>query len=265
VVLARLADRQHQQDRLAHQPPRDHAEHLTGRVVQPLCVVHQHDERLFGRHLRKDVERGQTDHEAIRWRTCGEAERHPQGLLLVSWHRLQPTEEWSAELVERCEGQLQLRLDTGHPEDPAASGPLPDVPQERGLAYPCLAAEDEHHALPPADPVEAVVQHLALAGAPAEVRPRSGHCASVGVFSGLRNLSLPPGTEPPRKRQVVGQELRGRRMDQLRPASWCGLGGRRQCAEPGVPGEQLVELQQVVRRERLACGGCSGCRGRSVT
>jgi hypothetical protein len=98
--------------RIAHQPPRDHAEHLTGRLVQPLRVVDQHDERLLGRHLRKDVERGQTDDEAIRRRTGGEAECHPQGLLLVSWHRLQLAEQWSAELVERREGQLQLRLDT---------------------------------------------------------------------------------------------------------------------------------------------------------
>ena len=192
VVLPRLADRQSQQDRLAHQPPRDHAEHLAGRLVQPLRVVDQHDERLFGCHLRKNAEHGQTDDEAIRRRTGGEAECHPQGLLLVRRHRLHLAEQRSAELVQRREGQLQLRLDTREPEDAAVGGPVRDVPQERGLADACLAAEDEHHALPAADPVEGVVQRLALAGAPAEVRRRSGHCATVGLVSGLRNLSLPP-------------------------------------------------------------------------
>jgi hypothetical protein len=62
------------------------------------------------------------------------------------------------------------------------------------------AGENDYDALPAADLVERVVQHMALAGAPAEVRCRSTHCSTVGMLSDLRNL-LTPCRRPVRHHQ----------------------------------------------------------------
>ena len=97
----------------ADQPPGDHAEHLAGRLVQPLRVVDQHDQRLLGCHVREHARaqpgRRRSGPAADRRRGRGP----PAGP--ASWcagTALHLAEQWSAELVERRERQLQLRLDT---------------------------------------------------------------------------------------------------------------------------------------------------------
>ena len=60
------------------------------------------------------------------------------------------------------ERELHLGLDARDPGDAALRGPLGDVLQQRRLADPRLAAQDQHRALPRPDALQQAVQRLAL-------------------------------------------------------------------------------------------------------
>src|SRR5829696_1495933 len=88
--------------------------------------------------------------------------------------------------MQAGERQLHLGLDARDLLDTKTSGLSSAVAQERRLADPGLAADDEHGTLPAADVLEQPVQPLTLAGAPQQDRTACGHVSE-------RN---PPGIAP---------------------------------------------------------------------
>jgi hypothetical protein len=81
-LTARFPGREHQPDRIGGQPPCHEPQHLRGRLVQPLLVVDQADQRPFPGHLRQQAQYGQPDQVPVRRRSGGHAERDPQRLPL---------------------------------------------------------------------------------------------------------------------------------------------------------------------------------------
>ena len=82
ALLARLADAEHDRHRLGEQPARHEPEHLRRRLVEPLEVVHETQQRLLLGDLRQQAERRQADEEAVGRIAGREAERDPQRVLL---------------------------------------------------------------------------------------------------------------------------------------------------------------------------------------
>ena len=79
---ARLADREHQADRVGAQPPRREPQRLRRGPVQPLRVIDQADQRPVLGHLRQQAQHSQAHQEPVRRRPRGEAERGPQRIML---------------------------------------------------------------------------------------------------------------------------------------------------------------------------------------
>ena len=109
-LTARLPGREHQADRVGGQPPGHEPQHLGGRLIQPLLVVDQADQRPFPGYLRQQAQHGQPDQEPVRRRPGGLAERDPQRVALryrqvpgAVYHR-------RAQLMQAREGKLHLRL-----------------------------------------------------------------------------------------------------------------------------------------------------------
>jgi hypothetical protein len=65
LIVARLAYSEHDHDRLAHQPPGDEGERLSGRPIEPLGIVDHADQRGGLRELRDQPEHGKADEIAI--------------------------------------------------------------------------------------------------------------------------------------------------------------------------------------------------------
>ena len=147
ALLTRLADGEDERDPLSEQAARHEPERLRGGLVDPLEVVHETQQRLRLGHLRQQRERCQADQEAVGSRAGGEAERDSQCLLL----RLRkPAEPGSrpAELMQPGERKFHLRLDPGDLDGSEPWSLVRGEPQQRRLAHPCLAADDEHAARP---------------------------------------------------------------------------------------------------------------------
>ena len=79
---ARFTGGEDQPDRVGGQPPGYEPQHLRGRLIQPLHVIDQADQRPFPGHLRQQAQYGQPDQEPVRRRSGGHAERDPQRLPL---------------------------------------------------------------------------------------------------------------------------------------------------------------------------------------
>jgi hypothetical protein len=110
MAATRFAGREAQPDRVGPEPPGHEPQRLRGRVIQPLLVIDQADQRLFPGHLRQQAQHRQPDQEPVRRRPGGQAERDPQRILLryrqvpgAVYHR-------RAQLMQAREGQLHLRL-----------------------------------------------------------------------------------------------------------------------------------------------------------
>ena len=116
---------------------------------------------LLGRVGQQAQDR-QGDEEAVRGGAVLQPERRPQRIALRAGQSVEPVEHRRAQLVQPGERELHLGLDARDPGDAALRGPLGDVLQQRGLADPRLAAQDQHRALPGPDALQLTVQHLAL-------------------------------------------------------------------------------------------------------
>ena len=109
-LRARLPGREHQADRVGAQPPGHEPQHLRGRLIQPLLVVDQADQRPFLGHLRQQAQHGQPDQEPVRRRPGGLAERGPQRVALRYRQLPGAVQHRRAQLMQAREGQLHLRL-----------------------------------------------------------------------------------------------------------------------------------------------------------
>jgi hypothetical protein len=91
-----------------------------------------------------------------------ETERDLQRLPLRCRESLQAIQQRRAQLVHRGEGQLHLRLDTGHAGYLAVSRPRGEVLQQRRLTRTRLAVHDQRPAFTGANSVQELVQDTTL-------------------------------------------------------------------------------------------------------
>ena len=174
-VVARLANREHDRDRLGQQPPRDERERLRGHAIEPLRVVDEAHQRPVLGCVRQQAEDSQPDQESIGRLALDQPERGPQRVGLRARESLQPVEQRGAELVQAGERELHLGLDADGPSDLAVRSRVQQIRQQRGLADARLASHDEDAALPGTDALQEPIQHLTLAAPPTQLRPRIVH------------------------------------------------------------------------------------------
>ena len=92
-----------------------------------------------------------------------QAERRAHRIALRARQALEPAEHRRAQRVEAGERELHLGLDARGPGDPAPLRGTRQVPEQRGLADPGLAAEDQHPTLARAHSGHESFEHVALA------------------------------------------------------------------------------------------------------
>ena len=172
---ARLANREHDRHRLRQQPPRDEAEHLVRRVVEPLRVVHEAQQRALVGDRGQQAQHGQRDQEAVGRVAGRQAQRHAQRVALGLREPVEPREHRRAELMDPGERQLHLGLDARDVRDAEAGGLPGRVAQQRRLPDARLAADDQDGALPVARVCEQAVEQLPLAGPAQEPGAGRGH------------------------------------------------------------------------------------------
>ena len=107
-------------------------------------IIDQAHERFSVARLGQQVQDREGHQEAIRRSTILQPERDTQSCALRTWQPVQPIKHGRAHLIEPREGELDLGLNAPDPDDPTSRRPPGDVVQQRRLADPGLAAQDQH-------------------------------------------------------------------------------------------------------------------------
>ncbi|MDT4933506.1 MAG: hypothetical protein QOK11_1398 [Pseudonocardiales bacterium] len=145
-----LARGEHECDLLRQQAASDERKRPHRRMVQPMRVINNSQQRsLFGR-LGHEAENRQSDQERIRCGPCDESERDAKRLALGLRETVHKVEERRTQLLHRCEREFHLRLDPGRPGDPKPARGLNRVFEQRRFANARFAVHHQHDAAPAA-------------------------------------------------------------------------------------------------------------------
>ena len=166
VAVGRLAHGEDDRDPLGQQPPGDEREHQRGGPVEPLGIVDHAQQRArprpprpAGSARRRRPGSGPGDRRRCRPNATCSASRCGAG------RRVEPVEQRRAQVVQPGERELHLRLHADGPRDAAPGSAPRDVPEQRRLADPGLAAQHQRRALAEPDALQQPVQRFALAAA----------------------------------------------------------------------------------------------------
>ena len=175
-----LTDREQHGDGFRVQPARGDGQRLGRRLVEPLGVLDDAQQRLLLGDVGQEAEHGEADQKAIRCGARGQPEGGAQRVALGPWQTIQPVEHLrSTEPMETGVRQLHLGLHAGDAGDATAGRLFDGIVEERRLADPRLAAEHQHAAPPLVDGREQPVESCALSAAVAQSapaqRPRPHH------------------------------------------------------------------------------------------
>jgi hypothetical protein len=129
-------------------------------MVEPMRVVDDGEERPLLGCLGHKAKYSQSDQERIWRRPRAESKCDAECLVLRPREAVQKVEKRGAELLQRGEWQLHLRLDAGRPGNPEFSPRLDGVIEQRGFPHTCLPVHDQHAT---ASTVQKPVEDLALA------------------------------------------------------------------------------------------------------
>ena len=165
---ARVTDADDHRDRFGFQPAGHEGQDLGRGLVQPLRVIDQAQQRLVRGHLGQQGQNRQTHEEAVRCAARTQPEGDAESITLRSGQPDTAIQHPAAELVQRREGQLHLRLDAlsaCHLEVLCGTG---GVTQQLGLADTGLAAHHQRPAVPRPDVREQPVENHALLATAAE-------------------------------------------------------------------------------------------------
>ena len=263
----RRPDREHQRDRLGKQAAPDEPEDLSRGLVEPLCVIHDAQQRLLLGRLRHQAERPEGDQEPVGVVSRGKPERDTEPVSLGLGERTKPAEHRSAQLVQPGEGKLHLRLDTGR-ADHVETGRLPDqVTQQGRLADPRFTPDHQDGALAASHVAHELLQDLQLTG-PAEQpgRGRRGHVERSGrpvrgtyvdFIGGANDTFGRWSTMPPLP--AAGPKARGPLQLTLAAASGGSQRPRRQ-----VAGRCLGHVLAWTQTRAMAGAPCPDAAGRAT-
>ncbi len=145
-----LPGREHHGQALRLDPAGGEHQRLGRRVVQPVRVVDDAQDRLLLRGLGQQAQHGERHEEPLLVAALFQAERAPQcpGLRLAE--PVDQRQDRAQQLVQTGVGKSRLGLDPGRVENRHAGGLPAGVVQQRRLADPRLTQEEQHAALPAA-------------------------------------------------------------------------------------------------------------------
>ena len=176
VGLAEIAPRENQGDRFGEQSPGDERQRLLGGMIEPLGVVDHADERSLLGGVGQQTQHRQPDEEAIRRVAGAQPERRAQRVALRVGKRVEPFEEWRAQLMQSRERDLHLGLDAAGAHDAASRRTLDDVLQKGRLPDAGLPVQHEGAALAAPRRVQQPVERVAFASAAEQTSLRRGRC-----------------------------------------------------------------------------------------
>ena len=168
-----LACGEHERDLLRQQAASHERKRSRRRLVQPLRVINNSQQRALLGRLGQQAEDRQSNQERTRRRVGGtpsQSKRDAKRLVLRLREAPHKLKERGAQLLNRRERELHLRLDPGRPRDPKPPPSLDRVLKQRGLADARVAMHHQHAATTAAHTVHQPVEHLPLA-LPAEQPP----------------------------------------------------------------------------------------------
>jgi hypothetical protein len=147
-----LAGGEHERDPLRQQAASDERKGPRRRMIQPMRVINNSQQRPLLSRLRQQAEDRQSDQERIRRGPRNESERDAKRLALRLRLRqtVQKLEERRTQLLNRCEREFHLRLDPGRPGDPELARGLNRVFEQRRFADARFAVHHQHDAAPAA-------------------------------------------------------------------------------------------------------------------
>ncbi len=189
LLVAHFPHRAQQDNRLSQKPPAHEAQDLPRRLVEPLSIVDQTDQRAFRGRLREQPEHGEADHKSIRSRAGRDSESNAQRLLLRLRQHFDPAEQRLAKLVQSRKRHLQLGLNAGDLGDAAARGLPRAVLQQRRLSDARFAAQHQDGALP----LTSAAQHQIERGALTLTTPERRH---PSYHQARNNMPLQRGFGP---------------------------------------------------------------------
>jgi hypothetical protein len=145
-IVVAVAGREQQRDRLGRQAAGDERQHVGGRVVEPLRVVDDAQQRAAAGGLAEQAQHRERDEEPLRPAERIEPQRAAQRARLQRRDRVGVREHRPQELLQRPERELCLGLDRAAREEPHAARAVARGLQQRRLPDAGLPAEYEHPA-----------------------------------------------------------------------------------------------------------------------
>ncbi|CNF68500.1 Uncharacterised protein [Mycobacterium tuberculosis] len=190
----RLADRAHDEhdgDPLGVEAPGGERDGARRRLVEPLRVVDDAEQRTVLRGLGEQAQHREPDEQRAGRGGLAQAECRLDRLALRCGQPLGGAHHRAAQLLQSGVGELHLRLGRDDALDPDAGRGIRDRPvQERGLADPGLAADDERAAEARAGALHQRVQFRQLA-MPSPQRHGFRHDVTFAGMQ-IRRVSYPP-------------------------------------------------------------------------
>ncbi len=144
----RLADGEDHDYRLRQQPPRHERQRLRGGAVQPLRVVDHAQKRALLSRRGQQAEHRQADEQSVRRGALAQPERDFQRAALRRRKSLTAIEQRRAQLMQRRECQLHLRLQPRRTYDEHVRGRSDRIVEQRRLPDSRLPPYYEHTAAP---------------------------------------------------------------------------------------------------------------------
>jgi hypothetical protein len=158
-----VPDGEEHRGRVCDEPLGGEEHGFRGRAIEPLGVVHDHEERARLGCRGEHAQRRRADREAVVLLRLAEPQRATQRLGLLGWDLRKVLEERSKQLEEAGELQLGLGLDAERAHDRHPLRLLDGIFQQGRLADPGLAAHDEGVAATQPRSAEQRVDEVALA------------------------------------------------------------------------------------------------------
>ena len=143
-----VAHPEQQHDALGVEPPRGEQQRFARGLVEPLQVVGERDHRLALGRRGEQAQHPGGDGEAVGHRRGLERERAAERLRLHGRDLAAQVEQRREQLRQRGERQVRLGLEPAGAQDPQAGRALGGVAQQRRLAHPGLAMDEQGGAAP---------------------------------------------------------------------------------------------------------------------
>jgi hypothetical protein len=144
-----------------------------------VAVIDQAHQRLVLGRFGQQVQHRQADEEVVGRRPGSQAKGGRERVALRLGQPRKVVEHRGAELMERGEGQLHLRLHARDPDQPQVRGRPGHVVQQRALADPGLTADHDDAAPPRAELMQEPVEQLAFSLPVQERQGRAGERAEA--------------------------------------------------------------------------------------